>query len=54
MTTPTVVPALPEGLRQHGAVRSYLSTDTRAGPRAVYEAVGMVVTSTWVNWAVDL
>jgi mycothiol synthase len=40
--------------REHGAVRSYLSTDTRAGARAVYEAVGMVVTSTWVNRAVDL
>jgi mycothiol synthase len=40
--------------RRHGAVRSYLSTDTRAGARAVYEAVGMVVTSTWVNRAIDL
>ncbi len=40
--------------REHGAVRSYLSTDTRAGARAVYEAVGMVVTSTWVNRAIDL
>ena len=40
--------------REHGAVRSYLSTDTRAGARAVYEAVGMVVASTWVNRAVDL
>jgi mycothiol synthase len=40
--------------REHGAVRSHLSTDTRAGARAVYESVGMVVTSTWVNRAVDL
>lgn len=40
--------------REHGAVRSYLSTDTRAGARAVYEAVGMVVASTWVNRAVEL
>ncbi|MGH3361014.1 MAG: GNAT family N-acetyltransferase [Nocardioides sp.] len=40
--------------RQHGAARSYLSTDTRAGARAVYEAVGMVVASTWVNRSVDL
>jgi mycothiol synthase len=40
--------------REHGAVRCYLSTDTRAGARAVYEAVGMVVASTWVNRAIDL
>ncbi|MFC6287093.1 GNAT family N-acetyltransferase [Nocardioides sp. GCM10027113] len=40
--------------REHGAVRCYLSTDTRAGARAVYEKVGMVVTSTWVNRAIDL
>ncbi|HEX5860797.1 MAG TPA: GNAT family N-acetyltransferase [Nocardioides sp.] len=40
--------------REHGAVRCYLSTDTRAGARAVYEAVGMVVSSTWVNRAIDL
>ncbi|HET8960910.1 GNAT family N-acetyltransferase [Nocardioides sp.] len=40
--------------REHGAVRSCLSTDTRAGARAVYEAVGMVVASTWVNRAIDL
>ncbi|NYE36011.1 GNAT superfamily N-acetyltransferase [Nocardioides cavernae] len=35
--------------RAHGATRSYLSTDTRAGARGLYERVGMVVTSTWVN-----
>ena len=40
--------------REHGAVRSYLSTDTRAGARGVYEKVGMVVASTWVNRAIDL
>ncbi|GAA2150070.1 GNAT family N-acetyltransferase [Nocardioides koreensis] len=40
--------------REHGAVRSYLSTDTRAGAREIYERVGMVVTSTWVNRAIDL
>ncbi len=40
--------------RQHGAVRCYLSTDPRAGARAVYEAVGMVVASTWVNRAIEL
>jgi len=40
--------------REHGATRCYLSTDTRAGARALYEKVGMVVASTWVNRAVDL
>ena len=40
--------------RAHGAVRSCLSTDTRAGARGVYEAVGMVVASTWVNRAIEL
>jgi GNAT superfamily N-acetyltransferase len=40
--------------RANGAVRCYLSTDTRAGARAVYEKVGMVVASTWVNRAIDL
>lgn len=40
--------------RKHGAIRCYLSTDTRAGARGVYEAAGMVVASTWVNRAIDL
>lgn len=40
--------------RSHGAVRCYLSTDTRAGARGLYEKVGMVVASTWVNRAVEL
>lgn len=40
--------------REHGAVRSHLSTDTRAGARGLYEKVGMVVASTWVNRAIDL
>jgi len=40
--------------REHGARRCYLSTDTRAGARTLYEKVGMVVTSTWVNRAIDL
>ena len=40
--------------REHGAVRCYLSTDTRAGARTLYEKVGMVVASTWVNRAIDL
>ena len=40
--------------REHGAVRCYLSTDTRAGARGLYERVGMEVASTWVNRAIDL
>jgi len=35
--------------REHGAAVSRLSTDTRAGARGLYESVGMVVESTWVN-----
>lgn len=30
------------------------TTSTRAGARAVYETVGMVVTSTWVNRSITL
>lgn len=40
--------------RSHGAQRCYLSTDTRAGARGLYEKVGMVVSSTWINRALDL
>jgi GNAT superfamily N-acetyltransferase len=40
--------------RAHGATRCYLSTDTRAGARGLYEKVGMVVASTWVNRVIDL
>jgi mycothiol synthase len=40
--------------REHGATRCYLSTDTRAGARGLYEKVGMVVASTWVNRSIDL
>ena len=40
--------------REHGAVRSCLSTDTRAGARGLYEKVGMEVASTWVNRAITL
>jgi mycothiol synthase len=40
--------------REHGATRSELSTDSRTGALALYEKVGMVVTSEWVNRAVDL
>lgn len=40
--------------REHGAQRCYLSTDTRTGALSLYEKVGMVVTSTWVNRALTL
>jgi len=35
--------------REHGAHKSELSTDSRTGALSLYEKVGMVVTSTWVN-----
>ena len=40
--------------REHGAVRSELSTDSRTGALTLYERVGMSVTSVWVNRAIDL
>ena len=40
--------------REHGAVRCYLATDSRTGALALYEKVGMVVSSAWVNLALDL
>lgn len=40
--------------RAHGATVSELSTDSRTGALTLYEKVGMVVHSTWVNRAVDL
>jgi mycothiol synthase len=40
--------------RANGAERSELSTDSRTGALGLYENVGMQVTSTWVNRAVDL
>ena len=40
--------------REHGALRSELSTDSRTGALGLYEKVGMVVSSTWVNRALDL
>jgi mycothiol synthase len=40
--------------RQHGAVRCYLATDSRTGALALYEKVGMQVSSTWVNLGLDL
>jgi mycothiol synthase len=35
--------------REHGASKSELSTDSRTGALSLYEKVGMVVSSTWVN-----
>jgi GNAT superfamily N-acetyltransferase len=40
--------------REHGAAASSLSTDSRTGALGLYEKVGMVVTSNWVNRAIDL
>jgi GNAT superfamily N-acetyltransferase len=40
--------------RAHGALRSELSTDSRTGALGLYEKVGMKVSSTWVNRAIDL
>ena len=40
--------------RDHGGVVAELSTDSRTGALGLYQKVGMVVTSTWVNRAADL
>jgi len=40
--------------RERGATRSELSTDSRTGALGLYEKVGMVVTSTWVNRGIAL
>jgi GNAT superfamily N-acetyltransferase len=40
--------------REHGAVRSALSTDSRTGALALYEKVGMRVGDVWVNRAIDV
>ena len=40
--------------REHGATGSALDTDSRTGALGLYEKVGMVVASTWVNRAIDL
>lgn len=40
--------------REHGASRSALSTDSRTGALGLYEKVGMVVASNWVNRAIHL
>ena len=40
--------------REHGAVTSGLSTDSRTGALTLYEKVGMKVESTWLNRAIAL
>jgi ribosomal protein S18 acetylase RimI-like enzyme len=40
--------------REHGAKTSGLNTDSRTGALGLYEKVGMRVTQTWVNRAIDL
>ena len=40
--------------REHGGVVAELSTDSRTGALGLYQKVGMVVTSNWVNRAIDL
>lgn len=41
-------------LRSQGATRCTLSTDNRTGALPLYERLGMVITSTWVNRAIAL
>ncbi len=48
-----LVDAFAQG-RRHGATVSELSTDSRTGALGLYEKVGMVVTSNYVNRAIDL
>jgi mycothiol synthase len=40
--------------RAHGTTTSELSTDSRTGALSLYERVGMVTESIWVNRAIDL
>ncbi|WP_322920561.1 GNAT family N-acetyltransferase [Nocardioides renjunii] len=40
--------------REHGTSTSELSTDSRTGALGLYERVGMVATSTWVNRGIQL
>lgn len=41
-------------LRSQGATRCTLSTDSRTGALPLYERLGMVITSTWVNRAIAI
>ena len=40
--------------REHGSVRSALSTDSRTGALSLYQKVGMEVGDVWVNRAIDV
>ncbi len=40
--------------REHGAVRSALSTDSRTGALSLYEKVGMEVVDVWLNRAIGV
>ena len=40
--------------REHGATVSELSTDSRTGALGLYEKVGMVTTSVWLNRAIEV
>jgi mycothiol synthase len=40
--------------REHGAVRSSLSTDSRTGALSLYQKVGMEVGDVWVNRAIGV
>ena len=40
--------------REHGASSSSLSTDSRTGALSLYEKVGMVADSVWVNRAIEV
>jgi ribosomal protein S18 acetylase RimI-like enzyme len=39
--------------REHGAAVCELTTDSRTGALGLYEKLGMVVTSTWLNYAIE-
>jgi GNAT superfamily N-acetyltransferase len=53
LATALLADAFREG-RAHGAVRSELATDSRTGALDLYRKIGMVVTQTWVNRALEL
>jgi mycothiol synthase len=39
---------------EHGCTTAGLTTDSRTGARALYEHVGMTVSSSWTRWSKDL
>lgn len=40
--------------REHGGTRAELNTDSRTGALSLYEKIGMEVSGTWLNRAIDL